>query len=83
MILRYELKQVHFQMLLYSYLVFCLQLERLKNENSLAHDDHPSESDFPGLERQLMQLHKVIHKFYKLPMSKSTCNHLTSIFSGE
>ncbi|XP_038875184.1 uncharacterized protein PFB0145c isoform X2 [Benincasa hispida] len=35
------------------------ELERLKNENSLAHDDHPSESDFPGLEHQLMQLHKV------------------------
>ncbi|XP_008460500.2 uncharacterized protein LOC103499300 [Cucumis melo] len=35
------------------------ELERLKNENSLAHDDHHPESDFPGLEHQLMQLHKV------------------------
>lgn len=48
-------------MLVYSALVFCLQLERLKNENSLAHDDDHPESDFPGLEHQLMQLHKVIH----------------------
>ncbi|KAG6579019.1 hypothetical protein SDJN03_23467, partial [Cucurbita argyrosperma subsp. sororia] len=35
------------------------ELERLKNENSLAHEDRPSESEFPGLEHQLMQLHKV------------------------
>ena len=48
---------------LYSSLAFCLQLERLKNENSLAHEDRPSESEFPGLEHQLMQLHKVVHKF--------------------
>ncbi|KAG6602046.1 hypothetical protein SDJN03_07279, partial [Cucurbita argyrosperma subsp. sororia] len=35
------------------------ELERLKNENSLVPDDHTSEADFPGLECQLMQLHKV------------------------
>ncbi|XP_022141480.1 putative leucine-rich repeat-containing protein DDB_G0290503 isoform X2 [Momordica charantia] len=33
------------------------ELERLKNENSL-NEDHPSDSDLPGLEHHLMRLHK-------------------------
>lgn len=41
--------------------VFQLQLEKMKNENLLTLvDDCNLESSFPGLQRELMQLHEVM-----------------------
>lgn len=51
--------------------VFCFQLERMKNENSLvSQDDHHYDSKLPGLQRELMQLHKVIHTSYNVKISR-------------
>jgi hypothetical protein len=39
---------------------FCMQLERMKNENSLLlQDDHDFDQKFPGLQSEFMKLQKV------------------------
>lgn len=39
--------------------MFSMQLERMKNENSLLQDNHDFHQKFPTLEREFMQLQKV------------------------